>query len=182
MDTIPVCSSLSAYWWYECRSKESWCYQANECTAVQIGTWKLPRHGEPPKCYSSWLAQFSEPLNELLRNNTLWYWEAKHQKAFEVIKDELTKTSVVAYFDPKADHIIQVDGSMKDLCTGYLKRQTCHICIQNIETSWDRIIQYWEFFCVVFGLERQHHYVLQQDQGTNWPQATNTHIEVNCSI
>ena len=39
-----------------------------------------------------------------------------------------------------------------------------------------------ELLSVVFGLERLHNYVLQQDQSTDWPQATNTHMEeVNCS-
>ena len=42
-------------------------------------------------------------------------WEAKHQKAFETIMDELTKTPVLTYFDLKAEHTVQVDGSMKGL-------------------------------------------------------------------
>ena len=56
----------------------------------------------------------TEPLKDLQRN-MLWYWESEHQVAFEAIKEELTKTLVLAYFDPKADHIIQVDGSMKGM-------------------------------------------------------------------
>ena len=67
------------------------------------------------KWYSSRLIQVAEPLKELLRGDILWCWEFKHQKTFNAIKEELTKTPVVAYFDPKADHIIQVDGSMKGL-------------------------------------------------------------------
>ena len=50
-----------------------------------------------------------------MRNDTLWCQETKHQKAFETIKDELTKIPVLAYFDLKVDHIIQVDGSVKGL-------------------------------------------------------------------
>ena len=67
------------------------------------------------KHYSNCLIQLAEPLKELLRNNKLWCWEIKYQKAFEAIKDELTKTLVLAYFDPKGDHIIPVDGPMEGL-------------------------------------------------------------------
>ena len=67
------------------------------------------------KCYLSPLTQFAETLKELLRNYTLWCWETKNQKAFEAIKDYLTKTLVLAYADPNADHIIQVDGPIKGL-------------------------------------------------------------------
>ena len=45
--------------------------------------------------------QVAEPLKELLRNGILWCWESKHQEAFEAIKQELTKTPVLAYFNPK---------------------------------------------------------------------------------
>ena len=62
------------------------------------------------KCYSNKLTQLAEPLKDLLRNDILRGWETKHQKAIEAIKDELTKTHVLAYFDPEVDHIIQVDG------------------------------------------------------------------------
>ena len=37
--------------------------------------------------------------------------EANIRRLLKTIKDELTKTPVLAYFDPKADHIIQVEGS-----------------------------------------------------------------------
>ena len=67
------------------------------------------------KHYASWLVHVAEPLKELLRNEMLQCWESKDQEAFKAIKEELAKTRVLAYFNPKADHIIQVDGSMNGL-------------------------------------------------------------------
>ena len=61
------------------------------------------------------MTQVAEPLKKLARNDILWCWESKHQEAFEAIKEELTKTLVLTYFNPKADHIIQVDRCMKGL-------------------------------------------------------------------
>ena len=43
------------------------------------------------KCYSNHIKYLSELLKKLMRNNTLWCWESKHQKAFEASKDELIK-------------------------------------------------------------------------------------------
>ena len=87
--------------WHECRSNEGWCYQVGGCSTVQNRTWKFQGMVNYLKHYSSQLTQLAEPLKELLRNDTLWCSETKHQKAFETIKDELMEASVLAYFDQR---------------------------------------------------------------------------------
>ena len=74
------------------------------------------------KQYSSRLTQVVEPLRELWRNNTLWCWESKHQQAFKAIKEELTKTPVLIYFDSNVDNVIHVDGFLKGLGAVLLKK------------------------------------------------------------
>ena len=37
-------------------------------------------------------------------------WEEKHQEAFEALKNALSADTVLAYFDPAADHEVHVDG------------------------------------------------------------------------
>ena len=107
------------------------------------------------------LTKLAEPLKELLRNDTLWYWETKHHSTFEAIKDELNKTLVLAYFDPKTDYIIQVDWSMKGLVIVLLQKGGPVIqesrTLTPAETHHSNIE--WELLSVVFGLERLHHYV-----------------------
>ena len=112
------------------------------------------------KAYPSQLTQVAEPLKELLRNYTLLYWESKHQEAFEAIKEKLAKTPVLAYFNPKADHVIHVNGSMKDLDAVLQK----HIPIIHAsrmltpaETGCLNIKR--ELLSLVFILKRLHHYV-----------------------
>ena len=61
------------------------------------------------KRYSVQLMKFSEPLKPLLRE------DSTHQDAFDAIKEELTKTPVLAYFNPKSEHVIQTDASLKGL-------------------------------------------------------------------
>ena len=58
------------------------------------------------KRYSVHLTRLSEPLQPLIRESAEWSWNSSQQKAFDSIKDELTKTSVLAYFNPKAEHVV----------------------------------------------------------------------------
>ena len=68
---------------------------------------------------------------------------------------ELTKSPLLAYFDPKADHIIQGDGSMKGISA--LLLQKCRPIVyasKNLtpaETGYSSIEK--ELLSVVFALE-----------------------------
>ena len=65
-------------------------------------------------------------------NDALGYWESKHQGAFKAIKEELTKTPVLAYFDLKADYVNQVNRSMKALGTVLLQKSRPVLYMSNI--------------------------------------------------
>ena len=67
------------------------------------------------KRYSAKLTRLFEPLKPLLREEMEWTWDFSHQDAFDAIKEELSRTPVLAYFDRKAEHVIQTDASMKGL-------------------------------------------------------------------
>ena len=95
-----------------------------------------------------------EPLKEFLRNDTLWCWESKHQEVFKAIKEELIKTLVLANFNPKTDHIIQVDRSMKGLGAVLLQKDIPVIYVSRTltlaETGYSYIKK--ELLSVMFGL------------------------------
>ena len=67
------------------------------------------------KRYSAKLTRLFEPLKPLFREEMEWTWDSSHQEAFDAIKEELSRTPVLAYFDRKAEHVIQTDASMKGL-------------------------------------------------------------------
>ena len=70
-------------------------------------------------------------------------------------------TVVLVHFDPKADHIMQVDRSMKALGAVLLQKYRPDIYASNIltpaETGYSNTER--ELLSVVFGLKRLHHYV-----------------------
>ena len=49
------------------------------------------------KRYSAQLMKLSEPLKPLLKEDMEWTWASTH-RTFGTIKEELTKTPVLAYF------------------------------------------------------------------------------------
>ena len=48
------------------------------------------------------VAELSQPLRELLSNKRSWFWGPAQQEAFTRVKEELTKPSVLAIYDPEA--------------------------------------------------------------------------------
>ena len=51
----------------------------------------------------------TDVLKALVRAD-IFKWEEKHQEAFEALKNALSADTVLAYFDPAADHEVHVDG------------------------------------------------------------------------
>ena len=113
------------------------------------------------KRYSGKLTRLFEPLKPLLREEIEWNWASSHQEAFDAIKEELSSTPVLAYFDRKAEHVIQTDTSMKGLAAILLQEGKTVIyesrtltpakeCYSNIER---------ELLGVVFAMERLQNYV-----------------------
>ena len=49
--------------------------------------------------FSSQLAQLTQPLRELLSKNRTWHWSQVQEKAFAVVKSELTKPTILALYD-----------------------------------------------------------------------------------
>ncbi|GJP35712.1 hypothetical protein CLOM_g20244 [Closterium sp. NIES-68] len=56
-------------------------------------------------------AKLAAPLTNLLKKNTPYKWETKHQKAVEQLKQALTSAPVLIVPDPERDYVIEVDAS-----------------------------------------------------------------------
>ena len=57
------------------------------------------------------LATLSEPLRRLTRNNAPWVWNDEQEAAFKRLKEELTNTKLMAYFNKDAETEVMVDAS-----------------------------------------------------------------------
>ena len=49
------------------------------------------------------LSTVTQPLRDLLQKKNQWTWGPSQQRAFDLVKDELSKTPVLALYDPNRD-------------------------------------------------------------------------------
>ena len=57
------------------------------------------------------VAELSQPLREILSNKKMWMWDSAQEIAFERLKEELTKPTVLAIYNPEAPTKISADAS-----------------------------------------------------------------------
>ena len=113
------------------------------------------------KRYSAKLTRLFEPLKPLLREEMEWTWNSSYQDVFDAIKEELSRTPVLAYFDRKAEHVIQTDASTKGLGAVLLQEGKPVIYVSRTltptEEHYSNIER--ELLGVVFAMKRLHNYV-----------------------
>lgn len=59
------------------------------------------------------LSSIIDPLRSLKSRDVAWSWENNHTEAFEKIKELLTSSPVLAYYDVNSDVILSVDARSK---------------------------------------------------------------------
>ena len=57
------------------------------------------------------LATILQPMNALLRRDSVWRWDVSQQQAFEKAKEVITSSPVLSFFDPNKPTVLSVDAS-----------------------------------------------------------------------
>ncbi|GJP33625.1 hypothetical protein CLOM_g18142 [Closterium sp. NIES-68] len=86
-----------------------------------VRTWKTPENVKElqqflgfANYYNRFVPQYAKiaaPLANLLKKNTPYKWEPKHQEAVEQLKQALTSAPVLILPDPERDYVIEADTS-----------------------------------------------------------------------
>lgn len=61
--------------------------------------------------FSSKLAEISQPLRVLLSKKTVWMWGQAQEQAFTDLKEELSKSTILALYNPQAETKVSADAS-----------------------------------------------------------------------
>ncbi|GJP51444.1 hypothetical protein CLOM_g10605, partial [Closterium sp. NIES-68] len=90
-----------------------------------IRTWKTPENVKElqqflvfASYYNRFVPQYTKiaaPLTNLLKKNTPYTWEPKHQEAVEQLKQALTSAPVLILPDPERDYVIEADTSDQEV-------------------------------------------------------------------
>jgi hypothetical protein len=106
-------------------------------------------------------ASRTEPLRKLTTKDATWRWTRKEQESFENIKEALTSTQVMAYFDPNKPTEVHVDASPVGL--GAILTQNNRVISYASRALTDTEQRYSqterEMLAVVFGVEHFHLYL-----------------------
>ncbi len=100
------------------------------------------------------------PLHNLLRKDVSWNWSKTQQASFDVIKHNLTKTPVLAFYDPDRDLILENDASEYGLGSVMLQNgRPVAYASRTLSAAERRYAQIEkEMLAITYGLEKFHHF------------------------
>lgn len=107
------------------------------------------------------LADTLQPFRQLTRKGIEFCWTADHDEAFRRLKEALTNTPVLRYFDPQLETTVQCDASQSGLGAALMQRGQpvayASRALTATEQNYAQIEK--ELLSVVFGMTKFHHYV-----------------------
>ena len=106
------------------------------------------------------LANDLEPIRALTKKDSDFYWSPECELALKTVKDKVTNTPVLAFFNPNDELVLQVDSSKDGLGACILQNgrplEYASRALTSAEKRWAQIEK--ETLSLVFGLERFDQY------------------------
>ena len=106
-----------------------------------------------------------KPLRDLTQSNVLWVWNEAQQTAFEKLKEMVTPTPVLCYYNLKEEVTLQCDVSKSGLGAALMQNgqpvaYASH-ALTPTETCYAQIEK--ELLSIVFACDRFHAFVYGRD-------------------
>ena len=106
------------------------------------------------------LADVCKPLRDLTCKDIEWNWSHEHDAAFNALKEAVTTTPVLKYFNPAQEVTLQCDASQTGLGAVIMQEGQpvayASRALTVTEQNYAQIEK--ELLAIVFGMERFHHY------------------------
>ena len=122
--------------------------------------------------FSPRLTELSKPIRELIKEKVPFNWGPEHQEAFNMLKKEIVRAPVLAYYNPRKETVLQMDASTKGLGACLLQDEKPIYFASKALTEMQRgyIAIEIESLAVAWAVEKFHHFlygghfILQMDQ------------------
>ncbi|XP_037828511.1 uncharacterized protein K02A2.6-like [Lucilia sericata] len=107
------------------------------------------------------LSAKNKNLRELLKKEIQWHWSSNHEKEFENLKREITKSPVLTYFDSKKELTLSVDASKFALGATIMHENHpiayASVSLTDAQQRYAQIEK--ELFAILFGCTRFHQFI-----------------------
>ena len=122
--------------------------------------------------FSPRLTELAEPIRELVKEKVPFNWGPDHQKSFAMLKKEIIRASVLAYYNPWKETVLQIDTCTKGLGACLLQDEKPIYFASKARTKTQRgyVVIEIESLAVAWEVEQfQHflygcHFILETDQ------------------
>ena len=107
------------------------------------------------------LSDITKPLRDLTRQDAEWIWDELQQSAFECLKQAVSATPVLRYYNLKEDVTIQCDASQRGLGVALLQGgrpvtyASCTLTDKEVNYAWIEK----ELLVIVFACEKFDAYI-----------------------
>ena len=111
--------------------------------------------------HSRRLATLSAPVRDLPKKDTAYSWGPEHNRAFTMVKKEVSSLGALSYYDLHAETVIETDASPKGLGTVLLQygQPVCYASKALTKTEqWYSNIEH-KALGVTCGLEKFHYFI-----------------------
>ena len=109
--------------------------------------------------FSPHLAELSEPLRQIYRQNMEFELTESVHVAFLLTKEEISKNVTLPYFNPKCATTLQTDPSKKGLGVVLLQNSKPVMFASRALTGSERNYQNLERECSIWGMEKFHYFL-----------------------
>ena len=115
--------------------------------------------------FSPHLAELSEPLRQICRQNVEFELTESVCVAFSLTKEEISKNITLPYFNPKSATTLQTDASKKGLGAVLLQNSKPVMFVSRALTGSERNYQNLERECLatIWGMEKFHYFLYRKE-------------------
>ena len=111
--------------------------------------------------FSPRLTELAEPIRELVKEKVPFNWGPEHQESFTMLKKEIVRAPILAYYNPQKETVLQTDASTKGLGACLLQDEKPIYFTSKALTEMQRgyIAIEIESLAVAWAVKKFHHFL-----------------------